>query len=339
MITIDGSIGEGGGQVLRSALALSVCTQQAFRIDRIRAGRPKPGLMRQHLTAVNAAAAICGGRVQGAAVGSQSLTFEPGTIIPGEYTFSIGSAGSATLVLQTVLPPLLCAASRSSITLEGGTHNPFAPPFDFLEHAFLPLINRMGPNVHSTMERAGFYPAGGGRFVVTIDPAPSLRPLHLRERGEHRQRLACASVAGLPGEIAKRELAVIEKSLGWTGQQLQIRQWPSAWGPGNILTLHIASEHVTEVITGFGIKGVLAESLASETAGQARKYLAEVAPVGQYLADQLMLPIALAAEGSFVTCELSRHASTNADIIAKFLAVRITTEAVCRGQYLIEIRR
>src|SRR5581483_5417209 len=153
MLTIDGSYQEGGGQILRTALALSVVTQTPFRIEKIRAGRKTPGLMRQHLTAVNAAAAISQAEVVGNAIGSQELTFSPGKVLPGEYSFSVGTAGSTTLVFQTVLPALLLAAEPSRLTLEGGTHNPAAPPYDFLEKAFLPLLRRMGARVSTTLKR------------------------------------------------------------------------------------------------------------------------------------------------------------------------------------------
>src|SRR6516225_361743 len=171
---IDGSQGEGGGQVLRSSLALALVTGKPVTVDRIRAGREKPGLMRQHLTAVNAAVEICGGHATGAALGSRSITFEPQPVRPGEYRFDVGSAGSATLVLQTVLPALLIAEGPTTLILEGGTHNAWAPPFDFLEKAFVPLVNRMGPHVEVELDRHGFYPAGGGRFRVHIQPARML---------------------------------------------------------------------------------------------------------------------------------------------------------------------
>src|SRR5947209_6290174 len=151
-ILIDGSLGEGGGQILRTALGLSMVTGKPFRIEKIRAGREKPGLLRQHLTAVNAAVSVCGAEAEGAAIGSRELAFSPGKIAAGEYKFSVGSAGSTTLVLQTVLPALLCAGAPSSLTLEGGTHNPHAPPIDFLAHAFVPLVNRMGPRVAVKLE-------------------------------------------------------------------------------------------------------------------------------------------------------------------------------------------
>ena len=162
IIQIDGSQGEGGGQIVRSSLALAMVTGNGVAIEKLRAGREKPGLMRQHLTAVHAAAEICQAQVTGNAIGSSSLTFQPGRVIPGEYKFSVGTAGSATLVLQTVLPPPLIADGPSRVILEGGTHNPWAPPFDFLSRAYLPLVNRMGPSVTATMDRPGFYPAGGG---------------------------------------------------------------------------------------------------------------------------------------------------------------------------------
>src|SRR5262245_57066518 len=173
ILTIDGSHGEGGGQILRSSLALSMVTGTPFRIENIRAKRKKPGLMRQHLTAVNAARQVSSAGVDGAAIGSTELVFHPGTVRPGDYQFAVGTAGSTTLVLQTVLPALLCAGGSSRLSFEGGTHNPFAPPFDFLERAFLPLMNRMGPKVAATLERPGFYPAGGGRFTVTIEASKS----------------------------------------------------------------------------------------------------------------------------------------------------------------------
>jgi RNA 3'-terminal phosphate cyclase (ATP) len=339
MISIDGNIGEGGGQILRSSLALSMVTGQPFRMTNIRAGREKPGLMRQHLTAVNAAAAICGADVEGGAIGSQVIAFSPGRVKAGAYTFSIGSAGSATLVLQTVLPALLTADGVSSLTLEGGTHNPYAPPIDFLEQAFAPLINRMGPTVDVAMERAGFYPAGGGRFFVNITPAAQLLPLHLPERGKITRRLAKAVVAALPGEIAKRELDRVEKMLGWTGDQLQIRQLPDAWGPGNLLTLEIHSEHVTEVFTGFGMKGVTAEAVAENAIQQAKRYLAAGVPVGVCLADQLLLPMAIAGGGSFLTLAPSRHTLTNIDVIARLLPVRFDIDEVGNGQWQVKIAR
>src|SRR5437867_958993 len=185
MLLIDGSQGEGGGQILRTALGLSLVTGTPIRIEKIRAGRAKPGLLRQHLTAVNAATAIGAVDVEGATLGSQELTFRPGTVKPGEYRFAVGTAGSTGLVLQTVLPPLLTAPGPSTLTLEGGTHNPTAPPFDFLARAFLPLISRMGPSATARLERPGFYPAGGGQMHRVDHPGRNPETVHAARARRH----------------------------------------------------------------------------------------------------------------------------------------------------------
>jgi len=184
VIVIDGAQGEGGGQVLRTALALSLRTGQPFRIENIRAKRAKPGLLRQHLTSVQAACAISGADAEGAALGSMALTFTPGRVRGGDYAFSIGTAGSTTLVLQTVLLPLLLCGEASTVTIEGGTHNPAAPPFEFLKLAFLPLLRRMGGHVELELLRPGFFPRGGGCIRATIEPTSHLGRLDLEERGK-----------------------------------------------------------------------------------------------------------------------------------------------------------
>src|SRR5262245_59125919 len=274
MITIDGSFGEGGGQILRTSLALSLVTGKPFRIEHIRAGRKNPGLLRQHLTAVDAAAQISHAEVTGAAIGSRELTFAPGSVVPGDYAFAVGTAGSTTLVLQTVLPALLIADAQSKVILEGGTHNPFAPPFDFLEKAFLPLANRMGPRITAELERLGFYPAGGGRMSVTVEPAPSLSRLDLATRGEVKSRRAKAVVANLPLSIAERELNLIAKKMSWPREWTKAESVDGSRGPGNVVTIELECEQVTEVFTGFGERGVRSEAVAEKAVQQARRYLA-----------------------------------------------------------------
>ena len=162
MIEIDGSFGEGGGQIIRSSLALSAVTGRPFHIANIRAGRKKPGLKLQHVTAVKAATRICNARTEGAELQASEITFEPQPIVGGHYDFKISTAGSVTLVAQTVLPALMLAEQPSTLTFEGGTHNPWAPPFDFLQRSFLPQLNKFGPRVNVKLERPGFFPNGGG---------------------------------------------------------------------------------------------------------------------------------------------------------------------------------
>lgn len=337
MIIIDGSQGEGGGQILRTALALSAVTGKPFRMENVRAGREKPGLMRQHLTALRAAAEICDATITGAELGSRELSFSPGKVKPGHYEFKIGSAGSATLVLQTVLPPLMMADGPSELVLEGGTHNPFAPPFDFLDKCFLPLINRMGPTVHANLERPGFYPAGGGRFTVNIQPASQLKPLELLEAGAVRGRVARAVVAGLPRSIAERELEVLAKKLCWEPDALRVEVAPDSSGPGNIVTVELAYEHLTEVFTSFGQKGIKAESVAERVAKEVRRYLSAQVPVGEHLADQLMVPLALAGGGAYKTMPLSQHAITNRKVIGMFLDVPIAVEEIENSNVILRI--
>ncbi|HET9638243.1 MAG TPA: RNA 3'-terminal phosphate cyclase [Allosphingosinicella sp.] len=337
MIIIDGSEGEGGGQVLRTSLALSLVTGKPFRIEKIRANRPRPGVMRQHVTAIEAACEIGGAECEALAIGASELTFVPGRVKPGEHRFAVGTAGSTSLVLQTILPPLMLAGAPSSLVLEGGTHNIHAPPFDFLDRVFLPILNRMGPRVTARLVRSGFYPAGGGRIEVEIEPSPALTRLDLLERGELRSVMARAIVAALPGEIAVRELASVEKILGWPEESRRIEQLPERDGPGNILILEAVFDGATELVSGFGQLGLPAQSVGEKAAKRMAGYLASTAVAGPYLADQLLLPMALAGGGSFTTVKPSKHSLTGAEVIAKFLDVRVGFEEKEDGCHMVTV--
>ena len=328
---IDGAMGEGGGQVVRTSLALSLLTGEPIRIGNIRAGRARPGLLRQHLCAVKLAAQIGAAEVEGAEIGSRELTFRPRGVRPGQYTSSVGSAGSATLVLQTVLPALLTASGPTTLVLEGGTHNPLAPPFEFLARTFLPLVARMGPVIECHLDRPGFYPAGGGRMRVSIEPTRTLSPLYLRDRGQILSQSATATVAALSPQIAKRELAVLGTRLGWTADQLRVHEVDAAFGPGNVVTAVIESEHVTEQFTGFGEKSVRAEALAEQVAREVKAYLDAGVPVGEHLADQLLLPIAIAKGGAFRTLALGGHAKTQIELLRSFVGARFEVGEVGGG--------
>ena len=323
MITIDGSQGEGGGQILRTSLALSLVTGQPFRMERIRAKRQKPGLLKQHLTAVEAAKTVGCAEVEGAALSSQTLEFRPGPVTPGNYRFAVGTAGSATLVLQTVLPALLTASGHSTLTLEGGTHNPMAPPFHFLANCFMPLIHRMGPSVELELRRHGFFPAGGGRFHARIEPSKKLSRLDLLDRGPIRERQARILVSKLPEHVGQRELAVVREELKWREDECTIEAVQYPVGPGNAVVLVIETQHVTEIFTGFGERGRPAEEVAKSAAEAASVWLDADVPVDEHLADQLLIPMVLARGGSFRTTKPSLHATTNAEVIQRFLPVSI----------------
>ncbi len=250
----------------------------------------------------------------------------PGTIRGGDYSFAIGSAGSCTLLLQTVLPALLHADAPSVVRVSGGTHNPLAPPAHFIQRSYVPLLRRMGAEVSVELERFGFCPAGGGALTASISPARALQPLDLVERGELREAWAEAFVAGVRGSIAQRELAAVGAAFGWPGTQLRNRGLPAEQGPGNVLLLTFEHANVTEVVAGFGERFVTAEDVAGLAIAGARRYLDSGAAVGEHLADQLMLPLALAGGGSFTCPTVSDHVVTHADVIARFLPVRFHIE-------------
>jgi len=331
LLEIDGSDGEGGGQILRSALSLAICTQQPFRIANIRANRQRPGLLRQHLTSVTAAAQICDADVEGAALESRTLVFRPRRLIAGTYDFAIGTAGSCTLVLQTVLPPLLQAPAPSRVKVRGGTHNPSAPPFEFLERSFLPLLERMGAHVGLTLVSHGFYPRGGGEIRAEITPVTRLGPLALGQRGAPTRASAEACISGLPTHVAARELDVIGKRLEFSRDQLHLRALPSDLGPGNAVTITLGYENITEVFAGFGERGVRAEEVARAAADAALAYRSATAPVGEHLADQPLLPLALGAGGAFIATTASGHLRTNAAIVSRFTGRRVTISPVASG--------
>lgn len=331
-IIVDGAVGEGGGQILRSALSLSVCLDQPFHIKNIRAGRAKPGLMRQHLTCVEAAAAISNAKIVGAAIGSTELQFTPDAqntgISGGSYDFAIGSAGSVMLVLQTILPPLLFAENLSEVTLSGGTHNGMAPPFEFLTRAFLPQLKAMGATVEMTLDRHGFYPAGGGKISVNITPCTNWKPLNLTARGSMLNRYAEAIIANVPVDVAKRELATIGEALNMPEADLRIRQLPPAEGPGNALLLTLEYANCTEVFMRLGERGLTAEAVAKKLLRESGEYAKSEAAVSEYLADQLLLPMALGAGGEFTAVAISDHFKTNVDVIQQFLDVKVSVEKI-----------
>jgi RNA 3'-terminal phosphate cyclase (ATP) len=339
MILIDGSEGEGGGQVLRTSLALSLITGRPFRIEKIRANRSRPGVMRQHATAAEAACAIGGTDCEELAVGASALTFTPGPVQPGEHHFAVGTSGSTSLVLQTVLPPLMLASAPSRLVLEGGTHNIHAPPFDFLAKVFLPILRRMGPGVEARLVRPGFYPAGGGRIEVDIEPVAELAPLDLVERGTLHRVEARAIIAGLPGDIAVRELAAVERVLGWPEEARRIEQLPEALGPGNVLMLEAEFDGVTEMTSGFGQLGVPAQTVGEKAAKRMAGFLASPAAIGPYLADQLLLPLALAGAGRFTTVKPSRHTLTGAALIPRFLEAGFRIGEQANGAFLVEVAK
>ena len=336
MLVIDGSQGEGGGQILRTSLSMAMVTGTDIRIENIRAGRDKPGLMRQHLACVNAAQTVSRAKVSGAEVGSTAITFKPKGIKAGDYRFAVGTAGSTTLIFQTVLPALALVKDESRIFFEGGTHNLYAPSFDFIALAYAPLLRRMGVAVEMQLVRHGFYPQGGGQWQTVIRPSGRIGRLELRERGRFLGHEAVVTSAHIPGHVAMRELAEIAKQCHWPDDVLKAEQ-VECMGSGNIVSMRLYYEQCSEVVESIGKVGVAAEKVAKRAIQALRRYQATPAPVGEHLADQLMLPMAIGEGGAFRTLQPSLHSQTNRHVIHLFTDKRFEFEALAKDLWEIRL--
>jgi RNA 3'-terminal phosphate cyclase (ATP) len=315
MKTISGI--HGGGQILRSALTLSMITGQAFRMNHIRAKRRKPGLMRQHLTCVKAAATICHAQIEGAEIGSTELTFHPGPITAGDYHFAIGSAGSTTLLAQTLLPALWHAKSASTLVLEGGTHNPLAPTFPFIEEIYLARLRSIGIDVNATLDETGFAPAGGGKISLLIKPATQVKPLVLLDRGERLSREVEIIARNLDATIVERFITAVQSDLtDVTVTRNILRQGP---GQGVCCLVRSRYEHCEEIVSGIGEIGLSAERIANKITRSVSYFEHSGAAVNHHLADQLLLPLALHQGGRFHTLPPDEHFLTNQQTIQAFL--------------------
>ena len=337
MIEIDGSSGEGGGQVVRTSLTLAMSTASPISIRNIRARRNNPGLRAQHLAAVHAAAAICGARIEGAAIASTVLTFVPGELRPGHYEFDVGTAGSTMLVLQTILPALSRCSAPSRILLQGGTHNPRAPTFEFTQHAYLPLLMRLGYKTSISLERHGFYPRGGGVVHASIEPLRREDSLELLDRGPIQSRIARVLISRLPSHIAQREIDVLRSRLGLPEDACGI-DTVTAPSSGNTLHVRVDCLNVSTVFCGFGIRGIPAETVAGRMADEVERYLAAQVALDSHLADQMLVPLALAAGGRFSTLTPSGHTATNAAVIKRFLPVDYETLELGDKRWEVSLR-
>ena len=341
MIEIDGSEGEGGGQVLRTSLALSVITRTPFKLLNIRAGREQPGLKKQHLACVHAAAQISAARVIGDRLGSSELTFEPVSIKSGDFEFDIGSAGSTCLLFQTILYPLLFARGASTVRVRGGTHNPWAPPYHFLLRTLLPQLTKMNVAASLQLMQYGFYPGGGGVIFSRISSWTKQKQLELLKLGSEIDWSAEAVSAGLPDHVGDRELEVCSQrfpvpreftEVHYTSEyrKAECRTVRSgnyrvqASGKGNAVMLYASTDDTTETFTAIGRVGLPAERVAQIACDEADRWLRANVPVGEHLADQLLLPVALGAGGRFRTMKPTQHTLTNIATIGRFIDTPIT---------------
>jgi RNA 3'-terminal phosphate cyclase (ATP) len=366
LITIDGSYGEGGGQVLRTSLSLSALLGEAVCIENIRAKRPKPGLQAQHLTGVLATAQICNAELNGAELGSQTLTFAPQSPPQaGDYTFDVaearkgGSAGSTSLVFQTLLLPLALADGDSHLTIRGGTHVAWSPPFHYLKHVYLPTMARMGIEATVEINQWGWYPIGGGEIRARIKgqgiragknmtsqfapagfvtqpmgaeviPSTSypLVPINLAERGELKRLWGISALSNLPAHISQRQKRQVERLLQERGftPEIEIVDAPSP-GRGTVVFLVAEFENVVAGFTSYGARGKRAEKVAEEACREFIQYHDSDQALDKHLADQLILPMSLAAGRSgFTTCEVTQHLLTNAEVVKRLIGLKAEIE-------------
>jgi RNA 3'-terminal phosphate cyclase (ATP) len=339
MLEIDGSFGEGGGQILRTALSLSCLLKKPFRMFNIRKGRKKAGLMPQHLTCVHALALISNASVRGDAIGSAELLFEPEDPKPGDYFFDIGTAGSTSLLLQAILPPLVFAKEGSRVTLAGGTHVPFSPPYHFLSEIFLPMLARLGIKTQASILNYGFYPKGGGKISVEVFPSSGATGLRLIDRGELKKVSGISAVNGLPMSIADRQkkaaLEVIDQS-GLTAEIETIQV--SAYSPGTFVFLQSRTKNCLAGFSSLGERGKKAEKVGEEAAREFLRYYRLPACLDRHLADQIVVYLAAAENGSsFTTSCITGHLLTNLWVIERFLGTRYSVEGEKGGPGKVDI--
>lgn len=325
-IEIDGSFGEGGGQILRSSLSLSCITGKPVRIFNIRKGRPKPGLMPQHLASVTALARVSGAETRGAESGSREIFFAPGPAKAGEYFFEIGTAGSVALLLQCLLPPLLFADGPSRVVLTGGTHVPFSPPFDYLLEVFFPWLERIGARVSCEIERYGFYPQGGGKVAARIAPCGEIRGIDLRGKGAVLSVTGRSCAANLPPSIAERQRDAAAKLLASRSPRIETAAVPAP-GKGTFLFLKVETGAGPAGFSALGAIGKRAEEVGQDAAREALAYIDSPAALDPRLADQLVLYLALSKEPSmFTTSKVTNHLVTHLHVVRRMLGTRAEIE-------------
>ncbi|MCK4857277.1 MAG: RNA 3'-phosphate cyclase [candidate division Zixibacteria bacterium] len=326
-VRIDGSFGEGGGQILRTAISLSTHLRVPVEIVNIRKNRKYPGLMPQHLTAVKACQAICNGKVEGAEINSERLFFRPNKAKAGKYSFNVAehkrSAGSATLVFQTVLLPLLFVRGESHITIQGGTHVPWSPPASYIRQVFLPVLERLGCQTFFKIKRWGWYPEGGGEIYCHIKSLPKLTPYQFHQRGKLKRIYGLSVASNIGNNVANRQMKAALKALRNLKLRgdIQIKDVAAA-GKGTILFLTAEFERVRAGFSTLGERGIPAEKVAHRTVEDLNNFLGKSVCLDNYLADQLIPYIALCGERvEMNVSRITTHLLTNLWVVKKFLPI------------------
>jgi RNA 3'-phosphate cyclase len=333
VIDIDGSDGEGGGQVLRTSLTLSLLVQKPFKIRDIRGRRKNPGLRAQHLAAVRAAQVVGKAEVQGDELGSRTLRFEPSGLRAGEYQFDIGTAGACSLVLQTIFLPLAHTGSDSYVEITGGTHVPWSPSFEYIERVWLPALTSFGYSASANLTRAGFYPKGGGKIGISISGSRAVDGLVAQEQGTVRELAGVSLSSNLPEHVAARQRQRLIERLETRRLAVEIEiEKPESPGQGSAVFISSRNSPAFFGFSALGVKGKRSESVADEAADQVISFIASGAAMDRFLADQVLIPLAIAPSISRFSVEtVTEHLRTNAEIIEKFLDSKITIRKPAQG--------
>jgi RNA 3'-terminal phosphate cyclase (ATP) len=345
MIEIDGSYGEGGGQVLRTALSLSCLFNKPFRIFNIRKGRKKPGLMPQHLTCVRAAQLLSNAQVAGDYKGSTELSFSPQEVKGGDFFFDIGTAGSTSLVLQTLIPSLIFLKEKTSVILKGGTHVPYSPSFHYIAEVFAPVLESIGIKIELKIESYGFYPKGGGRIKAEIFPAKEIKPVRVLERGLILRLNGCSGVGNLPMSIAERQKKAVLDGIhsSITGLQypveIELMDVPSP-GRGTFVFLKSESENSSAGFSSIGERGKRAETVGEEAAAEFLKYYSANTAFDSHISDQIVLYLSMCRDESvFSTSCITQHLMTNLWVIGLFYKYKYGVEGEMGKQGIVKVKR
>lgn len=328
MIKIDGGYGEGGGQILRTAISLSCLLKQPIEIYNIRKGRKKPGIQPQHLTSIRAAKKISNAYTEGDRIGSLNLIFSPNEIKGGDYSFDIGTAGSISLVIQTIILPLSTAPTNSTIEIIGGTHVPWSPPFHYLKEIFIPILGKMGFDIKLFIEKWGWYPIGGGKVRAEIKSVKDLTPISITERGRLKGIKGISAVSNLPLSIAERQKEEGLKILRRNGidADIEIVNAPSN-GKGTFFFLLAGYENSFAGFSALGEKGKRAEEVSMEACKEFFAFNNSAGALDPRISDQIIPCLCLIkGESAFTTARITRHLHTNIWLVKEFLPVKIEIE-------------
>jgi RNA 3'-terminal phosphate cyclase (ATP) len=344
-LVIDGSYGEGGGQILRSTLSLAALLGRSVEIINIRRGRKNPGLQPQHLTAVRAMAAISRAQVTGAQLGSQRLVLTPQSPVGGEYEFDVSvikaSAGSVGLIFQAMAPALFAVAEPSRLTLKGGTHVPWSPPTTYLQSVFLPMLAKLGLRANLETVRWGWYPQGGGIANAEINPAQTIAPINGKDRGELEKIEGVSVVSNLPVSIAERQRDQALRRLAQAGlsAHVEVLEAPSI-GKGTFVFMLARYANAVAGFSALGARGKPAEKVADEAFTEFFAHHTSGAAVDKYLADQLVIYLALAnGPSAFSTSEVTQHLLTHAWLIEQFLPVRFDIDGLLGQSGVVNVQK